>query len=226
MLAWLCVWIMVQICIRLSWCHCHSLSLAPVNPDWFYLSAPRILVHNKWPYRGFPRKRLFNKCLNECHNNLLLGDLRETLNIFNNCSSMNQYNYILSATAIGTSTGGNYQWWEAEVEWYRAVPASGAGWHHSAMEVEISRLQTAHESSSISPHRIAPHVQMPAHHNGTRKNVNLNKALTLLSGWQERHPACRNWVVRYRHGYLSEAKCKWYAYGPADAIANHHLLLD
>jgi len=21
----------------LSWCHCHSLSLAPVNPDWFYL---------------------------------------------------------------------------------------------------------------------------------------------------------------------------------------------
>jgi len=22
-----------------SWCHCHSLSLAPVNPDWFYLSG-------------------------------------------------------------------------------------------------------------------------------------------------------------------------------------------
>jgi len=21
------------------WCHCHSLSLAPVNPDWFYLSG-------------------------------------------------------------------------------------------------------------------------------------------------------------------------------------------
>jgi len=28
-----------QICIWLSWCHCHSLSLAPVNPDWFYLSG-------------------------------------------------------------------------------------------------------------------------------------------------------------------------------------------
>jgi len=25
----------VQICIWPSWCHCHSLSLAPVNPDWF-----------------------------------------------------------------------------------------------------------------------------------------------------------------------------------------------
>ena len=37
MLAWLCVWVKVQICIWLSWCHCHSLSFAPVNPDWFYL---------------------------------------------------------------------------------------------------------------------------------------------------------------------------------------------
>jgi len=25
----------VQICIWLGRCHCHSLSLAPVNPDWF-----------------------------------------------------------------------------------------------------------------------------------------------------------------------------------------------
>jgi len=37
MLAWLCIWVKVQICTWPSWCHCHSLSLAPVNPDWFYL---------------------------------------------------------------------------------------------------------------------------------------------------------------------------------------------
>jgi len=37
MLAWLCVWVKVQICIWPSWCHCHALSLAAVNPDWFYL---------------------------------------------------------------------------------------------------------------------------------------------------------------------------------------------
>ena len=36
MLAWLCVWVKVQICIWPSSCHCHLLSLAPVNPDWFY----------------------------------------------------------------------------------------------------------------------------------------------------------------------------------------------
>jgi len=40
-LAWLSVWGEVQICIWPSWHHCHSLSLAPGNPDWFwfYLSG-------------------------------------------------------------------------------------------------------------------------------------------------------------------------------------------
>jgi len=37
MLVWLSVWGEVQICILPSRCHCHSLSLAPVNPDWFYI---------------------------------------------------------------------------------------------------------------------------------------------------------------------------------------------
>jgi len=44
-------------------------------------------------------------------------------------------------------------------------------------------------------------------------------ALTLLVGRQEGHLACKNWVVRYWHGYLSGVRCKWFAYGPADAIA-------
>ena len=45
MLAWFSVWGEVQICIWPSRCHSHSLSLAPVNPDWFYLSgsgSPRL----------------------------------------------------------------------------------------------------------------------------------------------------------------------------------------
>jgi len=44
-------------------------------------------------------------------------------------------------------------------------------------------------------------------------------ALMLLVGQQEGHPTCKNWVVRYWHGYLSGARCKWFAYGPADATA-------
>jgi len=39
MLAWLCVWGKMQICIWPSWCYCYSVSLAPVNPDWIYLSG-------------------------------------------------------------------------------------------------------------------------------------------------------------------------------------------
>ena len=31
------IWVEVQTCIWPSRCHCHSVSLAPVNPDWFYL---------------------------------------------------------------------------------------------------------------------------------------------------------------------------------------------
>jgi len=44
-------------------------------------------------------------------------------------------------------------------------------------------------------------------------------ALTLLVGRQEEHLACKNWVMRCCHGYLSRARCKWFAYGPADVTA-------
>ena len=44
-------------------------------------------------------------------------------------------------------------------------------------------------------------------------------ALTLLVGHQEEHPACKNWMMSCWHGYLSGARCKWSAYGPADATA-------
>jgi len=44
MLAWFSFWGEVQICIWPSGCHCHSLSLAPVNPDWFYLPRFTFLV--------------------------------------------------------------------------------------------------------------------------------------------------------------------------------------
>ena len=45
-------------------------------------------------------------------------------------------------------------------------------------------------------------------------------ALTLLVRHPEEHPATKkNWVMRCWHGYLSEARGKWFAYGPADATA-------
>jgi len=43
--------------------------------------------------------------------------------------------------------------------------------------------------------------------------------LTLLVAHQEEHRACRNWVLRCGCGYLSQATCRLFAYGPADATA-------
>ena len=59
MLAWLSVWSEVQTCIRPSWCHCHSLSLAPVKsrlvlPFWYRLT---------WVV---PDKGLLNGCVCVC----------------------------------------------------------------------------------------------------------------------------------------------------------------
>ena len=44
MLAWLSVWVKMQICIWPSWCYCHSLSVVPINPDLFYLPGFTFLV--------------------------------------------------------------------------------------------------------------------------------------------------------------------------------------
>ena len=43
--------------------------------------------------------------------------------------------------------------------------------------------------------------------------------LTLLVGHQEEHPACKDWMMMCWCGYLSGARCRLFAYGPADAIA-------
>jgi len=59
----------------------------------------------------------------------------------------------------------------------------------------------------------------------THINLFVVSALTLLVGRQEGHPACKkNWVLGCWRGYLSGARCRL-AYGPADAIATHCLLL-
>ena len=53
-LVWLSVWSKVQTCIWPSWCHCHSLSLAPVKsrlvlPSWYWLTR---VVPEKGPLNG------------------------------------------------------------------------------------------------------------------------------------------------------------------------------
>ena len=45
-------------------------------------------------------------------------------------------------------------------------------------------------------------------------------ALTPLAGHKEKHPACKNWVMSCWCGYLSKARCRLFAYCPADATAS------
>jgi len=45
-----------------------------------------------------------------------------------------------------------------------------------------------------------------------------------MAGGKEGHPACKNGVVRRWCGYLSGARCRLFAYGPADATACHRKL--
>jgi len=52
-------------------------------------------------------------------------------------------------------------------------------------------------------------------------------ALTPLAGCQEEHPACKNSVIWCWCKYLSGARCRLFAYDPADATAipkPHNLL--
>jgi len=46
----------------------------------------------------------------------------------------------------------------------------------------------------------------------------------MLVGWQEGHPACKKLSGGVLACYLSGAGCR-FAYGPADAIVTHCLLL-
>ena len=50
-------------------------------------------------------------------------------------------------------------------------------------------------------------------------------ALTLLVGCQEEHPACKNLSDEVLAWLSSGAKCKWLAYGSADATATPSSLL-
>jgi len=49
--------------------------------------------------------------------------------------------------------------------------------------------------------------------------LNTASSLTLLVGCQEEHPTCKKLSDEVLAWYLFGTRCKWFAYGPADAIA-------
>jgi len=65
-LAWLSVWSEVQTCIRPSWCHCHSLSLASVKSRLVFLFWYRLtrVVPDKGPLNGCVCVCVYYTCYN------------------------------------------------------------------------------------------------------------------------------------------------------------------
>ena len=67
--AWLSVWSEVQTCIWPSWCHCHSLSLAPVKsrlvlPFWYRLTQ---IILEKRPLNGCCCRWTTCSCISSTH---------------------------------------------------------------------------------------------------------------------------------------------------------------
>jgi len=69
----------------------------------------------------------------------------------------------------------------------------------------------------------SPHKRW--HFSTKNVTVNENNVISLpvlwhcwLGGRKSIRPA-KMWVMRCWHGYLSATRCKWFAYGPADATA-------
>jgi len=88
--------------------------------------------------------------------------------------------------------------------------------------VDLFRLWTVRASSYVTPPTMNTITSCGLHHHQCYYHYQLyykRFVFTALVGPQEEHPACKNWAMRCWRGYLSAARCKWFAYGPADATA-------
>jgi len=83
-MAWLSVWTEMQTCIWPSWCHCHSLSLAPVKsrlvlPFWYQLT------------RVVPEKGPLNECVciyipGTCHEDISVDSDQRMWHVYRRCT--------------------------------------------------------------------------------------------------------------------------------------------
>ena len=55
--------------------------------------------------------------------------------------------------------------------------------------------------------------------------INCLQCFDILVGCQEKHPACKNWVMRCWCGYRSGARCWLFAYFPAYATASQNPII-
>ena len=116
-------------------------------------------------------------------------------------------------------------------------PVSGAG--RTSSERERSSELAEMAAQSCKPNAVMSHILLssPINFPFARLYVSTGTAWTaiylwyirspahiLLLGHQKEHPAYKDWVTRRWCGYLSGARCRLFAYGPADATASQNFI--
>jgi len=118
-------------------------------------------------------------------------------------------------------------WFQNRRTMVDVLPTSNIG--AASWEFQTVSVTTAAPVSRKNNKQSNINIPFTWHWNKHAKNTILIafSALTLLVRHQEEHLVCKNWATRCWCGYLSGARCRQFAYGPADATAipklHHHL---
>ena len=211
----------MQTCIWPSWCHCHSLSLASVKsrlvlPFWYWLMR---VIPEKGPLNGCAcvlNANYYNqynsaKVTEPIQNIMLPLSLRDSTDLCSVASTV----YIQQTTVLWPLYRStcirilSVQSFTAHMPLLTTTSAFGLGrrcWS-SPQQCYLRSLCT----SISSKH--------------TEFILFAFSALTLLVGHQEEHPACKKWAMRCWCGNLSGARCRLFAYGPADTTASQNPII-
>jgi len=177
-LAWISVWSEVQTCIWPSWCHCHSLSLAPVKstlvlPFWYRLTW---VVPDKGPLNGCVCLCVILAALPLDHQ-YVYRSLSPSLQSSERKSIQTDFPCLTESTHIAKSKSQYSIWyclWLAADYWEILIP------NRVCVPSLISSLFRFHyQSFSPSPDRFRSNV-MPITTSDPRNSYNQHQIATLL----------------------------------------------
>jgi len=133
LLAWLSAWGEVQICMWPSWCHCHSLSLAPIKsrlvlPIWYWLT------------RVVPDKGLLNGCCCYCY--CCCNTIFFTVSwFFTLCKQRYEKSLLVSPDFCSVRRNTNTTWHSAKQILYKNITSK---FGHSITAIMLNKSSQSH----------------------------------------------------------------------------------
>jgi len=167
-------------------------------------------------------------------NSILIGSV-----VFRRTQHTHTHTHQFNGPLSGTTQVSRYQKGETNLDFTEAIDRE-LQWHQLGhMQICTSLQRDNHANTSLliflqtgcppcrptnSVKALKAHSQDSIMHN-KRTETFAFSASTLRVGRQEEHPACKNSVMRSWCGYLSGARCRLFAYGPADATASQNPII-